>query len=145
MIQMSHNILWIEDDYYHVKGLIKPLINEGHKFIIAKSYIEATEYLTKWQDFSVIILDLIIPYSEKEIAYPDEQDFCDPAENGMKLFFYMKRDLKITIPIVILSVVKNQQKINELMASGAAKWLEKGFLLPNDVKSEIHELLGIDE
>jgi DNA-binding response OmpR family regulator len=60
---MNNSILWIEDDFYHVRGLVKPLEKDGYKITIARSVIEAKEHLINWQDFSAILLDLIIPYS----------------------------------------------------------------------------------
>jgi hypothetical protein len=68
----------------------------------------------------------------------------DPAENGMDLFFYLKNDLKITIPIIIISIISDTERVRKLMNSGAAKWLKKGTLLPNDLKIEVKKIINND-
>jgi CheY-like chemotaxis protein len=138
---MDRNILWIEDDYYHVSGLIQPLQEEGYKFKIARSYLEAKNYLVNWQEFSAIILDLIIPYSEEHLEDPGKGRGYDPIENGIKLFSYLIEEINVTIPIIILSIVANKERINKLLEQGATMCLYKGFILPEDLKLEIDKLI----
>ena len=139
----AQKILWIEDDYYHVKGLAKPLIKAGFKMVPARSYVEATLLLKEWRSFCLIILDLIIPYSEFEatdsqLATSHEKNYSTEdihslVQNGLAIFDYMTEDLKVNIPIVILSVVRTKEIIDPLVAKGATVNLEKLSLLPQEV------------
>src|SRR5512138_3706986 len=52
---MSKRILWIEDDYYTIKGLVKPLENDGFCIDIAIDGIEAYKKLTSWQAYDLIV------------------------------------------------------------------------------------------
>lgn len=138
-------ILWIEDDYYHVKGLMKPLIKEGYEFDIARSCHDALQKLTKFDRYSIIILDLIIPYSEKDLNNPNIKRVYDPSQNGIDLFYHIKDKLKVDKPIIILSIVKNGEIRKELLEKGAVTWLNKDIMLPQDVKNAVLEITRSDD
>ena len=110
----------------------------------ARSYVEAISLLKDWKSFCLILLDLIIPYSESEpeglqsdmsheVSYSSE-DIHSLVQNGLALFDYITKDLKVSIPIVILSVVRTKEIIEPLLARGAIINLEKLSLVPEDVK-----------
>jgi len=43
----NKKILWIEDNYRNLKGLVKPLIKRGFEIIPARCYEEAMDELSK--------------------------------------------------------------------------------------------------
>jgi CheY-like chemotaxis protein len=148
----NKKILWIEDDHYHLKGLTRPLAKDGFEIIAAKSYIQAVSELDKHKnDLCLILLDLIIPRSLTDTIEPteSEEDFQnkietphDLVENGMELLNYIKKKLLLTIPIIVLSIVRNEDIIKRLENSGV-KRLPKLGLLPNELKQSVIDELSI--
>lgn len=153
----SQKILWIEDDYYHMKDLFRPLRKMGYDVIPAESSLKAHRLLQNWQNYCLIVLDLIIPYSDEEFSQsetkiaqnPDGSQITmdldtdeDAAENGIALFSYMTQELKVNIPIMLLSIVRTQEIVEHLLNNGATKHLEKGALSPQDVKSAVMAIFG---
>jgi len=133
---MSKKILWIEDDYYHLQGLIRPLLDLGFIIDYAESYNEALESLKNWQIYDLIILDLLLPNMQEK--YSNEK--LEPYHYGKKLFYHMK-ELGVNKPILIISIVQFKDIINELLNNGASMHLEKIDLLPFQVKEAICSLL----
>lgn len=141
----QQKILWVEDDYYHVKGLVKPLEKIGFQVVPARSFVEAKSLLKNWSSFCIVLLDLIIPYSERELVNPNQkEDETNEtvSENGLALFDYMVEELRINVPIVILSVIRTQQIMDSLMSKGAARTVEKSGLLPKDIKHVVLDVIG---
>jgi DNA-binding response OmpR family regulator len=148
--EKNKRILWIEDDYYHLQGLVKPLKKEGFEIIIAKCYEDAKKILDDNIDLDMVLLDLIIPYSltgsivrkKKENDYQNQVETPDDlVENGINLFNYIRKDLKLNIPIIILSIVSNEDIINRLNENGANEKLQKLGMLPLKLKEVVLELL----
>lgn len=129
-------ILWVEDDYYHLKNLTLPLLKRGITVVPARTFLEAKERLRQWQEFSLVLLDLIIPYSDSEILDPSQSNQGTDrvlANNGIDLFRLMVEDLKVSIPIVLLTVVRTTAIVNSLMSHGAAKHVYKSGLIPDEL------------
>ena len=139
----NNKILWIDDDYNHLSGLTKPLTKDGFEIIAAKSYNQAVTELEKHrEDICLILLDLIIPrsFTDTTEAKESENEFQnkiekpqDFVENGMGLLNYIKQDLKLTIPVIVLSIVRNEEIIRRLESSGVKK-ISKFDLLPCKLK-----------
>lgn len=136
-------ILWVEDEYYHLRGLVKPLVDAGFEVVPARSRVEAEQLLEDWRSFGLILLDLIIPYSDLEPieSHPTVTSIRDVGSgnihslitNGFALFDYMTKELKVDIPIVVLSVVQAEDVRNMLLRGGAAAFVVKKGLIPRDV------------
>ncbi|GEM_PF-2023480 len=138
---LSRRILWVEDDYYHLKGLVKPLEKMGFTVVPARSVVEARTLLKEWKKYCLVLLDLIIPYSEMPVpgAAEGTGEIRDLTSNGMALFEYMKDELGIDIPIVILSVVQKNEDadIDMLEAKGAVRPFVKRGVLPEELKNVV--------
>jgi CheY-like chemotaxis protein len=146
-------ILWVEDDYYHLKGLTRPLEKAGFEVIPARSVVEAKSLLGEWQSFQLIILDLIIPYSDTELATSDPEPHLNfkngklsenvslLVRNGLILFDYIVSDLKVNIPILILSIVQTNHIIKDLLNRGAARSVKKEGLIPKDVQNMVLDII----
>jgi CheY-like chemotaxis protein len=145
----GQRILWVEDDYYHLKGLVRSLVRKGCEIVNAGSYVEAIGLLSNWRDFSLILLDLIIPYSDTGLTPPGqvlaEEADTILAENGISLFNYIQNELKADIPVVLLTVVQTSKVIDDLMMKGARKRIYKSGLLPIDIEQAVSEALLPDD
>jgi len=140
----NKKILWIEDDYSHLKGLTRPLEKKGFEIIAAKSYdIAMSELANHKEDLSLILLDLIIPRSLTETSEPksSEKEFQSKVEtpeelveNGMKLLEYIKQELNI--PVIVLSIVTNENIVDRIKNTGV-KRLQKFGLLPNRLEEAV--------
>jgi CheY-like chemotaxis protein len=133
-------ILWIEDDYYHLQGLVRGLLKEGFEVVTAYSGLESTEMLKEWQAYDLIIVDLILPTSETSesgsVAGLGAERFV-----GMGLLKHMMQDLRVTIPVIVLSVVIDPDVWAEIESLGVKAILPKGGLLPPEVQQAVHAAL----
>jgi DNA-binding response OmpR family regulator len=138
----SRRILWVEDDYYHLRGLVKPLVKAGFEIIPARSYVEAEKVLRESRDFCLVILDLIIPYSDDEVADPKTgpNDIKELWQNGVTLFKCLREEMGIDVPVLVLSVVSSREVVESLTASGAHV-MRKGGVLPDELMTQVLELL----
>jgi len=115
-------------------GLVRPLEKDGHKIIIAEDEKESLE-LIKQSDFDLILFDIIIPTGIKG----DKGNF---TLVGMRLLENLLIKMKIETPIIVLSVVRDEEKMYKM---GVKKVITKGIFLPSELKKEIYETLGIQE
>jgi len=145
-------ILWVEDDHYHLKGLTIPLEKDGFEIIVAKCYMDTKRMLEEHKDLNLIILDLIIPYTlsgdkieQLKINNSDSvEKATDLVKNGVKIFNFIRTELKLEIPIIILTIVQNNNIINKLLDDnnpGVNKKYDKFGTLPQDLKNIVLELL----
>ncbi len=138
-------ILWVEDDYYHLKGLFKKVEEKGFSVIPARSYIEAKTSLKNESELCMIVLDLIIPYSESILVDPDLKNIEtneDATKNGVLLFDYIVDELKLDIPILILTMAQVPDIINNLISRRKfVKKIEKFGTLPIDIKRQVLEMI----
>jgi len=132
----ARRILWIEDDADMLMGLVRPLERDGHEIIVATDEIEALEKI-KENKFDLILFDIIIPTGVKGNSR-------DIPFVGMELLKKLK-DMNIKTPIIVLSVVRDQKMINEMLDMGVKKVLPKGAYLPSKLKEEIYEVLALQE
>ena len=130
----ARRILWIEDDADMLMGLVRPLERDGHEIIVATDEIEALEKI-KENKFDLILFDIIIPTGVKGNSR-------DIPFVGMELLKKLK-DMNIKTPIIVLSVVRDQKMINEMLDMGVKKVLPKGAYLPSKLKKEIYDVLGL--
>lgn len=131
----AKRILWIEDDADLLMGLIRPLKKDGHEIIVAKDEKEALETIRK-TDFDLIILDIIIPTGVKG-------DKGGVHFIGVRLLEKLLVDLNIKTPIIVLSVVRDPDMIEEMYAMGAKKVLPKAAYLPSKLKEEVYTALDM--
>ena len=93
---LNKKIFWLEDDHFHLKGLVRPLEDEGFTITPARSYKEAISIIDSDRNFDLVLLDLIIPYSEyllEDIQSKNklerEDGISNIAENGIAFFNYL--------------------------------------------------------
>lgn len=125
-------ILWIEDDALQLEGLVRPLKKDGHTIIVAVDEMEALEKLKKIE-FDLIILDILIPSGKKG-------DLGEISFVGAHLLEKMLLEMNIQIPIIVLSVIRDQKMIKKMYQMGIKKFLQKGSYLPSKLKEEIYNI-----
>ena len=141
-------ILWIEDDYYHLKGLFKKIEKKGFSLVPARSYLEAKEILKDKKDFCLIALDLIISYSENLINCPNIENEKPEGTNeqitksGIKIFDYIVKDLKLNIPILILSIVRTKKILDKLTEIKIVEVIEKLGITRLDIERIVLDMLN---
>ncbi len=143
---MKKRILWIEDDYHVIKGLVRPIEKEGFIVDSATSALEGYKKAPQWQSYDLIVVDIILPINDGSGSVPKEVQAWQAEEHaGIGLLKWIKLDLKVKIPVVVLSVVRDPIKRFDLGELGIDDCLIKRGLLPEQVKKLIFGLLGIDE
>lgn len=142
---MNHRILWIEDDYHAIKGLMRQI--EKAKFVIdsATCALEGYEKAQHWQEYDLIVLDLILPLTN---GYTGELSqvvtaWKEEPHVGIGILKWLRQVLKVTCPVVLLSVVQNPVVVYHLEAIKPEIYLPKHGLLPADVKALVLGLLGV--
>ena len=132
-------ILWIEDDADMLMGLVRPLERDGHEIIVVNNEREALEKVNESEsDFDLLLFDIIIPTGIKG-------DVGDVPFVGMRLLKKLLVELKIKTPIIVLSVVRDSDLIDEMYRMGVEKVLPKGAFLPSKLRDEVYETLGVQE
>lgn len=139
---MNKRILWIEDDYYAIKGLVRPLEKAGFQIDAATSAIEGYHKARRWQLYDLIVVDLILPLSDDDQALPEKVSTWRYEEHvGVGLLKWLLTELKVTCPVMLLSVVRHPMHTFQLSGIGLASYLPKRGLLPSQVKTEVFRLL----
>ncbi|MGA9349206.1 MAG: hypothetical protein WBW48_10435 [Anaerolineae bacterium] len=135
-------ILWIEDDYYHVAGLFRRLEKEGFTVVSATSANEAYRKVQDWQDYDVIVVDIILPLRDQRTneILPEVENWRREEYAGIGLLKYMYRELQIEVPVVVLSVVADELT-DTLEALGVDEVLSKRGILPRQVQESVHKVL----
>jgi CheY-like chemotaxis protein len=131
-------ILWIEDEANKIGGLVRPLIKDGNKVIIANDKVEALSILSMETDIDLIILDIIIPEGGDDHK-TDIKEYV-----GCILLQTIRTELHITIPIIVLTVVDDEEILTAIRKCGVSRVLRKGAYLPSNLRKEVYDLLSID-
>jgi two-component system, OmpR family, alkaline phosphatase synthesis response regulator PhoP len=129
-------ILWVEDEAVQIGGLVRPLKNDKHNIIVALDKKDALQKL-KNNEPDLIILDLIIPAG---IDNPQKRTI-EPYE-GM-LFLEEAKRISPNVPVIVLTIVSDQEVLDSVRKLGADKILRKGSYLPSDLRKEVYALLGL--
>ena len=130
-------ILWIEDDANTLMGLVRPLKKDGHEIVVATDEAKALKKIEN-NSFDLILFDIIIPTGVRGTS-------GNVPSVGMRLLEELLENRKIPTPIIVLSVVRNQNMINEMYKMGVKKVLPKGAYLPSKLKDEIYDILELNQ
>jgi len=142
---MNKKILWVDDDYYSIQGLFRPIEKDGFQLDVAISALEAYQKAKNWKEYVLIVVDLIMPISQQQENIPDivrgwenetQYDFV-----GIGLATWLLRDMKVKCPVLILSIVPNPVLRYNLDKLGLAGYIQKSGLLPSRLKEEVYQVL----
>jgi CheY-like chemotaxis protein len=141
---MKNKILWIDDDYYAIQGLFRPIEKENYEVDMALSALEGYQKAQKWHDYDLIVVDLILPVSQEDTA-PELVRSWDDQEKyayvGIGLVEWLLKDIKVNCPVVILSVVPDPITTYKLESLGVSDYIRKSGLLPTSLKDELMPIL----
>ncbi len=143
---MKKRILWIEDDYHAIQGLMRPLEKLGFRIDAATSAVSGYTKAQEWQNYDVIVVDLILQSSDDDGALPAEVKNWESEEDmGVGLLKWLLGSLRAECPVIILSVVPDPISRYRLEGLEIRGHLPKRALLPKRVKEEILQLVGVTE
>ena len=108
-------ILLIEDDSFLRELMSEKLRNAGYNVIEAADGNDGLKKIQKELP-ALILLDLILP-----------------GIDGFDLLRAFRKELKIEVPIIVLSNLGNKDDIDRVMAAGANDYLIKAHFTPTDV------------
>ena len=131
---MTKNILWIEDDVDIIGGLIFPLTKKGYNVNIVKSkheYLKINDETIR--AFDLIVLDILLPEGFKK----------KPTERytGFSVLEHIRQSRKLTTPVIILSVVRNDELLKEMKKLKISKIMSKPKL-PSELEEEVEKIIG---
>jgi len=125
------NILWVDDDYYAISGLMRQVEKSGARIDVATSYSEAIN-LIKANSYDKYVIDLIIPYG-------DDKDLSAKDENQRYLGLLLVQEIRAInhqSDVFVLSVAANDDDATGTMLKDfGVKLIAKGGLLPSDLKN----------
>jgi len=106
MKKKNSQILWVDDDIFEIEYLLYPLEKDGYKIEKIRYLPEAYKKLKINRNYDLIVLDLLMPPTDCYGEIPEwlVQEHPNGA-NGIKLLIQIREELKIQIPVLILSVV----------------------------------------
>jgi hypothetical protein len=143
---MNKKMLWVEDDFYAIKGLIRPLEKAGFDITVTTSATDAYHSLLEGNELDVIFIDLIIPLTnDDQKVMPIIQAWCEEKYVGIGLAKWVSTEMKVNCPIVLLSVIKDPISQFDLGKFNLKYALSKRGLLPSTVKNYTFEMLGMKE
>jgi DNA-binding response OmpR family regulator len=121
---MNKTILIIEDTEVLRRMYSDRLAQEGYDVLVAANGAEALSML-RTNTPSLILLDLIMP-----------------VMSGLEVLDVVKRDPRLmSVPVVILSNLGQEEDIRRGIEMGAVDYLIKNDARPNDVASRINSIL----
>ncbi len=138
---MKNKILWIEDESFMMKGLLRPLQLMGYEIDIASSAAEAFIKAKKWMDYDILVVDIIIPLSNEEVMPDEIKKWGAEPYVGIGLAKWLAQENNVKCPILLMSIIGNPISIFELDKFGYKFYLEKSGLLPSTVKEKILQIL----
>jgi CheY-like chemotaxis protein len=144
---MKKRLLWIEDDYYAIKGLVRPLELNDFTVDVATSAKDGHKLAQNWQEYDLLVVDVIVPVSEDDgNVLPEIQKWEDSGEYvGIGLTKWLITELKVERPILLMSVVTDPIKRFGLTDMPNLYYLSKKGLLPSKVKDEVFRILKIEQ
>lgn len=108
---MSKTIIWIEDDYDIIEPVVYPLRKAGYQIVNIPTTKEASEKLEDLRQADLILLDMFLPKGTggKDFgAYP-----------GRKFLQELRTEHQIETPIVVFTVLSDEELLKDLESLGA--------------------------
>lgn len=145
---MKKKILWIDDDYYSIQFLFRPIKKAGFQIVPATSALDGYRMALDGTKYDLIVVDMILPISEEEASIPEIVESWkrngEKEHVGVGLTKWLIKTLKVACPVVILSVVQDPVSTYNLEDLNVAGYVHKGGLLPTRLKEELFTILEIN-
>ena len=99
-------ILWIEDQYDLLKGMLRPLSKGGHTVEYAVNAYDGWVKAKNWKHYALIVVDLILPLSDSPERLPAEiAHWKDEKYPGIGLLKWLLGTVDETCKVVVITVV----------------------------------------
>lgn len=137
---MTNSILIIDDEPHFLEAHRLALEEVGYTVEIIENARDAAERLRHGAIPSLIILDIIMPFSPEDVG-PE-----NGTNMGISLLEILRDELKIAVPIIILTVVANQEtherisQIEERFGYEPVIYIKP--FLPSELLDEVRRLIG---
>lgn len=121
---MAEKILIVEDEPFLRRIISEHLRESGY---LVTEAVDGEEGLKKLQEeqFDLVLLDLLLP-----------------GMDGFELLAQLKKEEKLNkIPVLILSNLGQREEIEKGLSLGAADYLIKAHVTPEEVLAKIREIL----
>jgi CheY-like chemotaxis protein len=143
-VEVNKKILWIDDDYYAIQGLFRPIQKEGYLLDEAISALDGYHKAKNWEKYDLIVVDLILPISQEETAPQLVKNWDNEDEHkyvGIGLAKWLLRDVGAKCPVVLLSVVADPISTYNLQDLGLAGCIRKSGLLPSKLMDDLLSIM----
>jgi CheY-like chemotaxis protein len=141
-MEIKKRILWIDDDYYAIRGLVRPLEEEGVIVDNVPSGLDAFERL-KTEKYDLLIVDMIIPLARNDDKVNVEaQEWENEEYVGVGLVKWLREKSDIKCPILLLSVIDDPIGKYELSKYINIHSIIKRGLFPSKLREEVHRIWG---
>lgn len=105
----SPDFIWIDDQYWRLKSLLRHLLDEGYTYEGLESMGQALQTLEVIGRARLIILDLIIPQGEGVADAPDTPYLGEELLRRL-------RAAGVAAPVIIYTVVREPEVLERLRA-----------------------------
>jgi DNA-binding response OmpR family regulator len=108
-VHVMANILVCEDDKLIGRIIERKLLDGNHKVKVVENGSIAMREL-KEQIFQLVISDVMMP-----------------VNSGLDVISYMRNELKLDIPILMISAISEEDNVREAFRLGASDYISKPF------------------
>lgn len=120
------SLLWIEDEAWAIKELMRPIVHSGTEVEIAETYTDALQKLESGKAYDVFVVDLILPLGRDE-----EPDVLIEAQDTHFLGISLVKDIRRRwpkAPLLVLTAVPIHTVSRALYDLGVTHILQKPIL-----------------
>ncbi len=121
----SKSILFVDDEMFYMAPTIEALDKDGYTIHKAQNGYEVLKYLNENKDNppTLVVLDIMMPEFCEEIVTNDEG-----RSTGIELFKKIREVWGNTFPIVISSVVNDNEILDKLYSDNNVSILNKPYI-----------------
>ncbi len=116
-------IIVCDDDVLMLKAIEFKLKRDGYEVLVATNGRDASDIIRNNTDITLVITDLLMPFL-----------------NGLELINFVKNDLGLNIPILVLSKIGLEETVLKAFELGADDYMVKPFS-PNELTIRAKKLL----
>jgi CheY-like chemotaxis protein len=129
---MSKRIVWIEEDTYIIRSVVRPLEDRGYQIDVVENMHDALERIDDLKKCDLILLDIILPTGTV--------DWEEENHVGLAILRRLRAQ-GVTTPVIALTVVRKTETTEALHALGVKHILHKP-VLPSELEKKVLQVLG---
>jgi CheY-like chemotaxis protein len=136
-------ILWIDDDYQGIMGLVRLIEQAGHQITGVRTIHSALQELRSDKEYELFIIDILLPIDEStDTSVPDCIKMAGD-NTGEGLIAYIRNEMNLSTPIIIISILAGDSQLkSRLEPYEVSSYLPKGALTPSLVKETVDQALN---